>query len=131
MTKWKGFEWRASEKRFARRETTVFYLHIVFWLAGKGKTIRIHWWIKWPFCIPREHYSGPSLLAITRQLLQLERCSNPPRIQQDFLVGVKKNNFQFCVSGSLRGKSQVGCFKFLWPTSLCPGRPSHGPTLWP
>jgi len=50
-----------------------------------------------------------TLLAIIRQLLQLERCSNPPRIQQVFYIRVKKN-FQFWVWGSLGGTSQVGVF---------------------
>jgi len=42
------------------------------------------------------------VLVITCQLLQLERCSNPLRIQQVYLFRVKKN-FQFWVRGFLLG----------------------------
>ena len=51
---------------------------------GKGKT-----WLM-PFNAHASQHSGSPLLAITRQMLQLERCSNPLQIQQDFSVRAKK-----------------------------------------
>ena len=50
-----------------------------------------------------------TLLAITRLLLQLERCSNPPLIQLVFWFRLKKKNF--CRSGDIPGRRHKwGCF---------------------
>ena len=52
-------------------------------------------------------------LVITRQLLQLERCSNPLQMREDFLVLLKKK-FLIRVRGSPgRGSQYGGAFGFL------------------
>jgi len=49
-----------------------------------------------------------TLLAITRQLLRLERCSNPPPVQLVFWFRLKRKIFPFW--GHPWETSQVGVF---------------------
>jgi len=67
--------------------------------------------------------------VITRQPLQLQRCSNPLRMRKFFVVLLKKN-FLIRVRGSPGGGSQSGGV-FVFLTYLTgPGRQSHGPKFW-
>jgi len=52
-------------------------------------------------------------LVITRQLLQLERCSNPLQMLEDFLVLLKKNFFIRVRDSPGRGSQSGGAFGFL------------------
>ena len=68
-----------------------------------------------------------TFLAITRQPLKLESCSNPLRIQQVFWLKSKKKHFSFSVGGSLGGPPQVEVFQnfgHLWP-ALGPNLLTH------
>jgi len=51
-----------------------------------------------------------TFLAMTRQPLELESCSNPLRIQQVFWLKSKKKRFSFSVGGSLGGPPQMELF---------------------
>ena len=87
-------------------------------VAGAGK----------PFTSRASHYIGPTILAITRQLLQLVRCSNPLRIQQDFLFRVKKN-FSFGFVVLLGGRCKWWCFHVFMVYFTRPWTPIEWPNI--
>ena len=70
-----------------------------------------------------------TLLAITRQLLQLERCSNPPPIQLVFWFRLKKKFFAVLWT-SREDVTRGGVLAFLWPTLPGPRRQSNEPIFW-
>jgi len=51
-------------------------------------------------------------LVITRQLLQLERCSNPLQMREDFLVLFKKNFFDSGEGFAWERLAKWGLFRF-------------------
>jgi len=51
-------------------------------------------------------------LVITRQLLQLERCSNPLQMREDFLVLLKKNFFDSGEGFAWERLAKWGRFRF-------------------
>ena len=67
--------------------------------------------------------------VITRQPLQLDRCSNPLRMRKVFLVLFKKNVW-LGWGVRLGWARKVGVFSVFWPTLTGPGRQSHGPKFW-
>ena len=70
-----------------------------------------------------------SFFVITRQPLQLDRCSNPLRMRKVFLVLLKKNFLIGVRSSPGVGSQSWGVFGFL--TNLTGhGRQSHGPKFW-
>jgi len=71
-----------------------------------------------------------TLLAITRQLLQLERCSNPPD-SASLLVPSQKKFSVLGLEFSWGNVTSGDVLAFLWPILTGPGRPSNGPTFWP
>jgi len=50
--------------------------------------------------------------VITRQPLQLDRCSNPLRMRKVFLVLLKKNFFDWGEGFAWGGLAKLGCFRF-------------------
>jgi len=64
--------------------------------------------------------------VITRQPLQLHRCSNPLRMRKVFLVLLKKI-FLLGWGVRLGWARKVGVFSVFWPTLTGPGRQSHRP----
>ena len=70
-----------------------------------------------------------SFFVITRQPLQLDRCSNLLRMRKVFLVLFLKK-FWLGWGVRLGWARKVGVFSVFWPTLTGPGRQSHGPKFW-
>jgi len=73
-----------------------------------------------PLTTAQAHILARTLLATTRQAIELESYPNHPRIQLVFGLKSKKKRFSFSVWVSLAGPLQVGVFwlflaNFTWP----------------
>jgi len=59
--------------------------------------------------------------SITRQPIELERCSNPVRIRQVFSLDLKNIYFVLGFGFSVRDVTRGACFRFLGQVYLTPG----------
>jgi len=82
-----------------------------------------------PLTTTRATIVAQVFFVMTRQPLQLDRCSNPLRMRKVFLVLLKKNFFDWGEGFAWGGLAKLGCFIF-WPTLTGPGRQSHRPKFW-
>ena len=80
--------------------------------------------------ITRANKLAHNFLAMNRQPLELESCSNPLRIQQVFQSKSKTKFFSILVWGSLGGPPQVEVFLLFQPPLAGPGPQPIGPFFW-
>jgi len=80
-----------------------------------------------PLTTARPNTLAPPFLAINRQSLELESCSNPLWIQQVLESKSKKNFFILGLRFSGENVTSKGVFVLFWPSLPSPGRCPNGP----
>jgi len=83
-----------------------------------------------PLTTVKAHILARTLLATTRQAIELESYPNHPRIQQVFGSKSKKNAFRFQCEVRWGDRCKWGCFDFFWPPLPGPGPQPIGPLFW-
>jgi len=78
-----------------------------------------------PLTTAKAHILAHTLLATTRQAIELESYPNHPRSQQVFGLKSKKKRFSFPVWVSLAGPLQMGVFWLFLSNFTWPWTPTH------